>query len=271
MLVDQLTFGEKVDSPDATSLPVKLAVALLKDRKGRIDIDLPIRGDLKDPDFKYGRVVISTLLNLLTKIVASPFTLMGKLIPGGGAEEDLQFIEFLSGSATVVVEELKKFEALAKGLEERPGLRLEITGTADPVRDRKVLGLQKLKAQLFAKWQQGKTVSTEVDLPIVEEERAIKELFDQQRSQQPVATPAEGAQVVSKPPTIEDMRQQLVAAIPVPDSDLRLLAQQRAEQMRGQLAGDGKLADDRLFLTEVDLTASDYEKVRSRLNITAGE
>jgi hypothetical protein len=88
VLVDQLTFGEKVDSPDATSLPVKLAVALLKDRKGRIEIDLPIRGDLKDPDFKYGKAVISTLLNLLTKIVASPFTLMGKLIPGGGDEED---------------------------------------------------------------------------------------------------------------------------------------------------------------------------------------
>ncbi len=271
VLVDQLTFGEKVDSPDATSLPVKLAVALLKDRKGRIEIDLPIRGDLKDPDFKYGRVVISTLLNLLTKIVASPFTLMGKLIPGGGEEEDLQFIEFPSGSAMVADEELKKFEALAKGLEERPGLRLEITGTADPVRDRKVLGLQKLKAQLLAKWQQGKSASKEVDMPIVEEERAIKELFDQQRSQQPVVTPAEGAQVASKPPTIEDMRQQLAAAIPVPDSDLHLLAQQRAEQMRGQLAGDGKLADERLFLTEVDLIASDYEKVRSRLNITAGE
>jgi len=271
VLVDQLTFGEKVDSPDATSLPVKLAVALLKDRKGRIDIDLPIRGDLKDPDFKYGRVVISTLLNLLTKIVASPFTLMGKLIPGGGTEEDLQFIEFPSGSATVPDEELKKFEALVKGLEERPGLRLEITGTADPVRDRKVMGLQKLKAQLLAKWQQGKTVSKEIDLPIIEEERAIKELFDQQRSQQPVAMPAEGAQVASKPPTIEDMRQQLAAAIPVPDSDLRLLAQQRADQMRGQLTGDGKLADERLFLTEVDLTASEHEKVRNRLNITAGE
>jgi hypothetical protein len=270
VLVDQLTFGEKVDSPDATSLPVKLAVALLKDRKGRIEIDLPIRGDLKDPDFKYGKAVVSTLLNLLTKIVASPFTLMGKLIPGGG-EEDLQFIEFPSGSATVADEELKKFEALVKGLEERPGLRLEITGTADPIRDRKVLGLQKLKAQLLARWQQGKSVSKEVDLPIVEEERAVKELFDQQRSQQPVATPAEGAPVASKPPTIEEMRQQLVAAIPVPDSDLRLLAQQRAEQMRGQLAGDGKLADERVFLTEVDLTASDYEKVRNRLNITAGE
>ena len=271
VIVDQLTFGEKVDSPDATSLPVKLAVALLKDRKGRIDIDLPIRGDLKDPDFKYGKVVISTLLNLLTKIVASPFSLIGKLVPGGDDEVDLQFIEFPPGSATVADEELKKFEALAKGLEERPGLRLEITGTADPVRDRTVLGLQKLKAQLLARWQQGKGASKEVDLLIVEEERMIKELFDQQRSRQPVATSAEGAQVESKPPTVEDMRQQLVAAMPVPDSDLRLVAQQRAEQIRGQLAGDGKLADERVFLTEVDLTASDHEKVRSRLNLTAGQ
>jgi uncharacterized protein involved in outer membrane biogenesis len=271
LVVDQLTFGEKVNSPDATSLPVKLAVALLKDRKGRIDIDLPIRGDLKDPDFKYGKVVVSTLLNLLTKIVASPFTLMGKLIPGGGDAEELQYLEFDPGAVAVVATELKKVEAIAKGLEERPGLRLEVTGTADPVRDREVLALQKLKAQLLAKWQQGKGVSKEVDLPIVEEERAIKELFDQQRSRQPVATPAEGAQLPSKPSTIEEMRQQLVAAMPVPDSDLRLLAQQRAEQMRGQLVVDGKLADERVFLTEVDLTASDHEKVRSRLNITAGQ
>ena len=128
----------------------------------------------------------------------------------------------------------------------------ETTGTADPVRDRKVLGLQKLTAQLLARWQQGKGVSKEVDLPIVEEERVIKELFDQHRSQQLVATPAQGVQVASKPPTIEEMRQQLVTAMPVPDSDLRLLAQQQAEQMRGQLAGDGKLADERVFLTEVD-------------------
>ncbi len=67
------------------------------------------------------------------------------------------------------------------------------------------------------------------------------------------------------------MRQQLVVAMPVSDSDLRILAQQRAEQMRGQLAGDGKLADERVFLTEVDLTASDHDKVRSRLNLTAGQ
>jgi hypothetical protein len=271
VVVDQLTFGEKVDSPDATSLPVPLVVALLKDRKGRIDIDLPIRGDLNDPDFKYGRALLKVLGDLITKIAASPFTLMGKLIPGGGDAEELQYLEFDPGASAFVATELKKVEALTKGLEERPGLRLEITGTADPVRDRKVLGLQKLKTQLLARWQQGKGLPKEGDLPIVEEERIIKELFDQQRSQQPVATPEQGAQVASKPPTIEEMRQQLVAAMPVPDADLHLLAQQRAEQMRGQLTGDGKLADERVFLTEVDLTASDHEKVRSRLNITAGQ
>jgi hypothetical protein len=174
-------------------------------------------------------------------------------------------------AVAVAATELKKVEAIAKGLDERPGLRLEITGTADPVRDRKVLALQKLNAQLLARWQRGKGISKQADLPIVEEERAIKELFDQQRSLQPVAGTAEGEQIPSKPPSIEEMRQQLAAGIPVPDSDLRLLAQQRAEQMRGQFVVNGNLADERVFLTEVDLMAADHEKVRSRLNITAGQ
>ena len=271
VLIDQLTFGEKVESPDATSLPVPFAVALLKDRKGRIEIDLPIRGDLKDPDFKYGKVVVSTLLNILGKLVTSPFALMGKLIPGGGDAEELQYLEFDPGAAMPLPAELKKVEAITKGLEERPGLRLEITGTADPVRDKKELGLQKLKAQLFARWRQGKGASKELDLPMLEEERLIKDLYDQQRSQQPAPAQAPGASPAPKPPTIDDMRKQLVAAIAVSDSDLRALAQQRADQVRGQFTGEGKLAAERVFLTEVDLAASDHDRVRSRLNITAGQ
>jgi|CXWL01.1.fsa_nt_gi uncharacterized protein involved in outer membrane biogenesis len=271
VLIDQLTFGEKVESPDATSLPVPFAVALLKDRKGRIEIDLPIRGDLKDPDFKYGKVVVSTLLNILGKLVTSPFALMGKLIPGGGDAEELQYLEFDPGAVVPLPAEFKKVEAITKGLEERPGLRLEITGTADPVRDKKELGLQKLKAQLFARWRQGKGASKETDLPMLEEERLIKDLYDQQRSQQPVPAPAMASDPAPKPPTIDDMRQQLVAAIAVSDSDLRALAQQRADQVRGQFTGEGKLAAERVFLTEVDLAAADHDRVRSRLNITAGQ
>jgi hypothetical protein len=272
VVVDQLTFGEKVDSPDATSLPVPLAVALLKDRKGRIDIDLPIRGDLKDPDFKYGKVVISTLLNLLTKIVASPFTLMGKLIPGGGAEEDLQFIAFDPGSATVLDQEVKKLEALGKGLEERPGLRLEIAGTSDPALDRAAISARKLKEQLIAMRQRerGKASPKLEELSGEDEARLITELYEKQQEQLEQSIQPNPTGAAPKPPTVEDMKQRLAEAIPVDDVELRTLARQRAEHVRDELIEVGKLAEERLFLLETDLTASGNEQVRSRLTITAG-
>ena len=106
-------------------------------------------------------------------------------------------------------------------------------------------------------------------MPVAEEERLIKERFKQQQSQQtgPAKTPKpDGA---PKQLTVEEMRQQLAESIPIDEESLRSLAEQRAKQMRDQLAGEGKLAEERVFLTEVDLTASGHEKVRSRLNVTA--
>jgi outer membrane protein OmpA-like peptidoglycan-associated protein len=271
VLVDQLTFGEKVNSPDATSLPVPLVVALLKDRKGRIDIDLPIRGDLKDPDFKYGKVVISTLLNLLTKVVASPFSLMGKLIPGGGNEEDLQFVAFLPGSATVVEGELQKLEALAKGLEERPSLRLEIEGTADPTRDRQALNRIKLHTDIQMMWQRerGKPSVKGEPIPPEDERRLIQELYDGHLKKTAPSDLSPNTDIPAKPPTIEEMKQILVDAMPLDEEALRTLARKRADQVREQLVGEGKLTDERVYLLDVDLKASDHEQVRSRLTIAA--
>jgi hypothetical protein len=266
--VDQLTFGEKTDSPDATSLPVPLAVALLKDRQGRIDIDLPIRGDLNDPDFKYGKAVWATLGNLLTKMVASPFSLMGKLVPGGGDGEDLQYLTFEPGSAAIAPSELKKIDALMKGLEERPGLRLEITGTADPTRDRQAMALQKLHELLRNRWRQENGSSAEADLPVSAEGRLITQLFDQLPRQQ--ASESKPPDAASQPPTMEEMRRQLAESIRVDDDALRALARTRAEQVQTLLIGDGKLPEERVFLTDVDLTTSNHDKVESHLNITAG-
>ena len=272
VVVDQLTFGEKVDSPDAISLPVMLAVALLKDRHGRIDIDLPIRGDLKDPDFKYGKAVLSVLLNLLTKIVASPFTLIGSLIPGGGDEESLQFIAFHPGSVTVPDEESKKIEVLAKGLEERPGLRLDITGTADPALDRQAIGMRKLKEQLIAMRQRerGRALPKLEELSSDDESRLVTELYEKRREQIEKSTPSQPTETVPKPPTVKDMKERLAAAITVDESELRALARQRAEQVRDGLIEVGKLAEERVFLLDTDPTVSGNEQVRSRLTITAG-
>ena len=271
VVVDQLTFGEKVDSPDATSLPVPLVVALLKDRKGRIDIDLPIRGDLNDPDFKYGKVVLSTLLNLLTKIVASPFSLMGKLIPSGGNEEDLQFIAFPPGSTTVPDAEIKKLEALAKGLEERPSLRLEIAGTADSVRDRQALNRMKLQADIQVMWQRerGKPSAKGEPVPTDDEQRFIQEIYEAHQKKAVLSAALPKDDGPAKPLTVEDMKQVLMAAMPLDEEALRTLARQRADQVREQLTGEGKLADERVYLLDVDLNASDHEQIRSRLAVAA--
>jgi hypothetical protein len=264
--VDQLTFGDKIDSPDATSLPVPLAVALLKDRNGRIDIDLPIRGDLKDPDFKYGKAVWATLGNLLTKMVASPFALMGKLVPGGSDGEELQHLTFEPGSSDIAPAEMKKIDALMKGLEERPGLRLEITGTADPSRDRQAVASQRFQETLRTRWRQENGGKPEGAVPPEAEARLIAQLFEQWRSQQPpTAQPPD-----AKPPSTEEMKRKLVESITVDEDSLRALARTRAEQVQAQMVGDGKLPEERVFLTDVDVTASDQDKVQSRLNITAG-
>ena len=272
VVVDQLTFGEKVDSPDAISLPVSLAVALLKDRNGRIDIDLPIRGDLKDPDFKYGKAVLSVLLNLLTKIVTSPFTLIGSLMPGGGDQESLQFVAFQPGSAALPMEEMKKLEVLAKGLDERPGLRLDITGTADPMLDRQAIGMHKLKEQLISMRQRerGHASLKSEELSTEDESRLVIELYEKQREKNEKPAPSQPAVPAPPPPTLMDMKQRLASAIPVDELELRALARERAEQVRDQLLEVGKLQEDRVFLEDTDPTVSGNEQVRSRLSIAAG-
>ena len=106
-------------------------------------------------------------------MVASPFSLMGKLVPGGGDGEELQHLTFEPGSAAIAPSELKKIDALMKGLEERPGLRLEITGTADPTRDRQAMALQKLHELLRSRWRQENGSTAEADLPVSAEGRLI--------------------------------------------------------------------------------------------------
>ncbi|BCA53377.1 hypothetical protein W02_05170 [Nitrospira sp. KM1] len=269
--IDQLTFGDKTDSPDATSLPVPFAVALLKDRKGKIEIDLPIRGDLNDPDFKYGKVLLSTLVNLMAKLVASPFALAGKLIPGGEDGEELQFFEFSPGSAISPDQELKKTEAITKALLERPGLRLEITGAVDPTRDHQALGMLRLAAQVQTLWnkERGKSPSNAQPVPVEEEQHLVKNLYDQlpgvSRDRQ-APTPSNQA---IPPPSLAEMKRALVASMPPDEEALRALAQQRAEEIRTQLTGEGKLPEERVYMTEVDINATGHDQIRSRLAITA--
>jgi hypothetical protein len=138
--LDRFTFGEKVNSPDATHLPVRLGVAILKDREGKIVLDVPIEGSLDDPQFRISKVVWRAVENILEKVATSPFSLLGAMFGGGG--EELGWQEFAPGGAELNAADTKKLDSLTKALEARPGLRVEVAGSIDPAGDH--AGLQRV-------------------------------------------------------------------------------------------------------------------------------
>ncbi|HEX5219064.1 MAG TPA: DUF748 domain-containing protein [Verrucomicrobiae bacterium] len=144
--VDQLTFGAHNNSPHATKLPVKLGVALLKDRDGRIVLDVPVSGSLDDPSFKIGGVVWKVIVNTLVKAATSPFSLLGALVGGG---EEMQFVEFEPGVARLGDNQTNKLAKLTKALYERPALNLEIGATYDAGADQAALGRQKVLEKMM--------------------------------------------------------------------------------------------------------------------------
>lgn len=138
-VIDQLTLGKKVESPEAMNLPLDLAVALLQDSNGRIDLDLPVTGDLNDPEFHYGSVVWKAFTSILVKAVTAPFKLLGALIPGGGKGEQLEFIEFEPGSATLSEAETAELNTIAEALAKRPQLLLQVPAAYSATTDKEAI------------------------------------------------------------------------------------------------------------------------------------
>lgn len=150
--LDQFTFGRPSNSPDATKLPVRLGVALLKDLDGKIVLDVPVQGSLDDPNFKIGKVVWGVIGNLLLKVATSPFALVGSMFGGGG--EELRYQEFAPGESAISPESLAKLGTLLKALQARPGLNLGIEGNFDEAADRYALRQAKFMANLRqAAWE----------------------------------------------------------------------------------------------------------------------
>ena len=180
--LDQFTFGERVDSPDATHLPVRLAIAILKDRDGKIVLDVPIEGSLDDPKFRIGKVVQRAIVNILEKVATSPFSLLGSLFGGGG--EELGYQDFAVGSAELTADDTKKLDSLAKGLFNRPGLNLEISGSIDSDGDRE--GLQRaaldreIRQRVWMKLRKAEQATNSVDqIVLAPDDRArwVKKIY----------------------------------------------------------------------------------------------
>jgi len=183
--LNQFTFGAPVESPDATKLPVRLAVALLKDLDGNIVIDLPVQGRTDDPSFRVGKVVVRVVVNLLTKAAVSPFALLGSMFGGGG--DELGWQEFSPGTAELLVTERPKLETLVKALVNRPGLSLDLEGAFDTAADAYALKRVKLSDRVRRSFWEAKhaadpNIAPPDQLVITAEEHAamVKQLFDAQ-------------------------------------------------------------------------------------------
>ncbi len=246
VVLDQLTFGERVDSPTATNLPVLFAVALLKDRNGVIDIDMPVGGSLDDPQFSIGGLVLRMIFNLITKVVTAPFSVLAGLGGGGG---DASQVAFPAGSAVLAPEAVERLKKLAGALADRPALRLDLAGRADPQTDEPALLRQALERRVKAEKQRALSRSgddalalDQITLTPEEYPRLLKAAY----RRAPFDKPRNAIGLVKDVP-VEEMEQRLLEHLSLEQDALRTLADQRAQAVRDWLRANG-VAAERLFV-----------------------
>ncbi|HEU5179201.1 MAG TPA: DUF748 domain-containing protein [Candidatus Polarisedimenticolia bacterium] len=259
--IDQLTLGEKVPSPDATGLPVKLGIALLKDRNGVIELDVPVEGNLDDPKFRLGRVIMHAIGVVFTKLVTSPFRLLARAF--GGSEEDLSFLQFDPGSDALTPAVEEKLNLLVTSLYERPALSLAIHGSTEETADREGLKRKKLEDLLrrekweeMSKKERAATPLESVTVSDSEKAALVKPVFKTAWSKG-IAALVPGSAVAApdkaegeKPEAPEEMEDWLLARLEVSTDDLRQLAARRAAAVRDYVLATQKVEAERLFLTE---------------------
>jgi hypothetical protein len=270
IILNQLTFGEKVESPTATKLPVLLAVALMKDRNGVIDVDLPISGSLDDPQFSVGGIVLRLVINLITRAVTAPFSLLASAFGGGGSSGDeLSYIEFDNGRANLDDPDRAKIATLAKALNNRPALSLEIIGRADPLTD--LDGLKRVGIERKVKAQKLKDQARKGEAP-----RSVDDVQVAPSEYPRYLKAAYGEETFPKPRNLIGLAQDL----PVPemerlmmqhakagDDDIGQLASQRAQGVRDALLATGQVGVERLSVIAVKpFTAEERQKLKGRPN-----
>jgi hypothetical protein len=258
LFLTQLTFGQKVNSPNAINLPIALAVDLLKNPKGEIDLTIPISGSLNDPQFSIGGLILKVVTNLIMKVVTSPFSVLAS-IGGGGGHQQLNQVDFPPGQATLTPDSIKRLSTLAKGMQDRPALRLNITGRVDPsvdrpgLRDALVDHLVK-KQKVDALRDRGEIANTSsVTLTPDEYDKYLKIVYKKAKFDKP-----RNFLGLDKSLPPDQMKKLLVDNTKVTDNDLKTLATDRAVAVRKYLGK--KIDPSRLAVSTAEISAEGKDK-----------
>jgi len=256
ILIDQLVLGEKVENPDAVSLPLELAVALLKDSEGKIKIDVPITGSLEDPKFSFGALITDALVNVITKIVKSPFNALASLANG---KEDLSAISFAAGKAELDEQQQDKLKTVAKALNDRPALDVEIKGAAFLKQDWPALTddalldqLKKRRAAEIDKEGSKKILAEYIELSDEQYKRLLADMFMEKY-------PLLADRSFFGTPRLKDSKagdfyevakQKLTAGMQPEQKRLKDLASDRAQAIAKYLVQQGGIKNDRVFILD---------------------
>jgi len=249
VVIDQLTLGDRVESPKATKLPVGLAITLLRDSDGKINLDIPVTGRIDDPEFSVWRIVLQVIVNLLTKVATAPFALLGSLYGGG---EELSYIEFDYGSSDIPEQSMKKIDTLVKALKAKPALKLDICGGVDMEKDREGLIREQFQRKLKAQklndlvWKGEKVDSVdEITIEPQEYDRYLKRAYSAEKFPKP-----RNIIGIEKGLPNEEMEKLMMTHIMSKEDDLRLLATKRAETVADTLLEEGEFESGRVFVVE---------------------
>ncbi len=247
IFLDQFTLGDKVESENAITLPLDLALTLLKNRRGEINLHLPLSGSLNDPQFNVGALIFEAFVNLITKAITAPFALLASALDGG---EELSEVAFAPGFAEIDADAAQRLQSLAEILNDRPSLNLEIAGHVDPTQDYeglKVAMMQdKVKAQKLAEQTKKGIASgaiTDITLTAEEYSKYLEIAYKKEEFDKP-----KNAIGLTKSLPNAEMEQLIVANIQVNDNDLAALAERRANVARNWLVENGKISDERIFV-----------------------
>jgi outer membrane protein OmpA-like peptidoglycan-associated protein len=267
IFLDQFSFGAAVESEEAISLPVKLAVALLKDRKGEIHLDIPVYGSLDDPQFSVAGVIWTVIKNLLVKAATSPFALIGAML--GGVDEDFSNVSFELGSARLSPPEKNKLLRMAQALVDRPNLEVEVSGFIDPDNDaegyrREQLSMQIKRLKYLELLKELPEGTDEEDVTVTAEE--YPDFLWQVYSKADFPKPRNFIGMTKKLPEAE-MEKLLYANTLVTQDHLSALAQTRALTVQNFLIEEGQLARERIFLKKPDITAAPKQETTDRARV----
>jgi len=268
VFLDQLTFStDRVDGPAVIKLPILFAVRLLQNRRGEIDLALPISGTLDDPKFRLGPIIWQVVVNLITRVVTAPFSIFS-----GGSSEELSFVEFEPGRAVLTEAAQKKLTTLGKGLTERPALRLELSAGVDAATDREAVRRVQLEAAVRLQKarelvRKGESVP-EVDalaLDPKEYETYLRAVYRDAKFPKP-----RNAIGLLRDLPVPEMETLIITNTQVTDDDLRELALARSRAVERFLEKAAGLSSERVFLvTQKPGTAGEKAKASAaRVDMT---